>query len=44
MEKMDEIIIRIFNVVLRKVEGMKRNIPYSEEKEKRRAEVLYRKM
>ena len=29
---------------MRKVEGIKRNVPYSEEKEKRSTNVLYRKM
>ena len=31
-------------MALRKVEGIKRNVPYSSEKEKRRAAVLCRKM
>ena len=44
IEKMDEMITKIFQVALRKVEGMKRNVPYSKQKEKQRAKLLYRKM
>ena len=44
MEQINEIITRILNIVLRKIEGMKRNISYSEELEKRRVNVLYRKI
>ena len=44
MEKIDKLLMRIFNVALRKVEGIKRNVPYSSEKEKRRANVLYQKI
>jgi len=41
MEQIDEILTRIFIVALKKVEGMKRNVPYSKEKVKRRANLLY---
>ena len=34
IEVIDELIIRIFQVATRKVEGMKRLIPFSHEKEK----------
>ena len=44
MEQVDEIITRIFTTALKKVEGMKRTVPYSNEKMKRRATLLYWKM
>ena len=44
MEQIDEILTRIFTVALKKVEGMKRTVPYSKEKVKRRANLLYWKM
>ena len=44
MEKFDKIITRMLNTALKSVEGMKRNVPFSCEKEKRRAVVLYWKM
>ena len=44
MEQIDQILTRIFTVALKKVEGMKRSVPYSKEKEKRRANLLYLKM
>ena len=44
MEQYDNIITRILNVATKSVEGMKRNVPFSKEKEKRRATVLYWKM
>ena len=43
MEQIDIIITRMLNTATKKVEGMKRNIPYSKEKRKRRATVLYYK-
>ena len=44
IEKFDEIITRMLNTALKSVEGIKRNVPFSCEKEKRRAAVLYWKM
>jgi hypothetical protein len=44
MEQIDEILTRIFTAALKKVEGMKRTVPYSKEKVKRRANLLYWKM
>jgi len=44
LEHFDELITRILNTATKSVEGMKRNIPFSKEKEKRRAAVLYWKM
>ena len=44
MEKFDEIITRMLNTALKSVEGMKQNVPFSCEKEKRRAAVLYWKI
>ena len=44
MEQVDEIITRIFTTALKKVEGMKRTVPYSNEKMKRRVTLLYWKM
>ena len=40
MEVMDTQITNILNVATRKVEGIRRNIPYSHEKEKRRSMLL----
>ena len=44
MERIDTIITTISNTATKKVEGMKRNILYSHEKEVRRSELLYWKM
>ena len=44
IENVDEIISRIFEIARKKVEGMKRNILYSKEKEKARAKILYSKI
>lgn len=44
MEQMDQLLTRIFTAATKKVEGMRRNIPYSAEKMKRRANLLYWKM
>ena len=41
IEQFDELITRMLNAATRSVEGMKRNIPFSKEKEKRRAAVLH---
>ena len=39
IEKVDEISIRMLNAALKSVEGMKQNVPFSNEKQ--RATVLY---
>ena len=44
IEVVDDLITRMFQVATKKVEGMKRAIPFSQEKEKRRSMVLYYKM
>ena len=44
IEMVDELITRMLNVSTKKVEGIKRTVPYSKEKEKRRSMVLYYKM
>ena len=44
MEQFDQILMRIFTEAIKKVEGIKRSIPYSKEKIKRRADLLYWKM
>ena len=44
MEVLDELITNILRTATKAVEGMKRNVPYSQEKEKRRSFVLYCKM
>lgn len=44
IEKIDELITQIFREATKKVEGIRRNIPYSHEKEKVRSKVLYSKM
>ena len=40
LETIDEIITYIFTSVRKKVEGLKRNIPFSNEKEKRRSTMI----
>ena len=44
IEKIDNLITQIFRDATRKVEGIKRRIPYSHQKEKVRSKVLYCKM
>ena len=44
LEQVDEIITRMLNNAAKKVEGMKRSMPHSKEKEKRRSMVLHCKM
>lgn len=44
MEQFDQLLTRIFAAVIKKVEGMRRTMPFSEEKRKRRAELLHWKM
>ena len=44
LEQIDETITTILNTATKKVEGMRRTIPFSNEKEKRRSMVLYCKM
>ena len=44
IEVVDEIITRMLQTATKKVEGMKRSIPFSQEKERRRSMVLYYKM
>ena len=44
IETIDQTISKILEVARKKVEGMKRNIPYSNEKKETRALVLYAKM
>ena len=44
IEVVDEIMTRMLQVATKKVEGMKRSIPFSQEKESRRSAVLYYKM
>jgi len=41
IERIDKAITTILNSATKKVEGMKRNILYSQEKEVRRSELLY---
>jgi len=41
IETVDIIIIKIINIATKKVEGMKRNIPYSNEKKRCRVSLLY---
>ena len=41
MERIDELITRVLICTRRKVEGNKRNIPFSKEKHQRRAKLLY---
>ena len=40
MEQVDKLITRILNTARKKVEGMRRNMPHSKEKEKRRSMLL----
>ena len=40
MEQVDKLVTRILNTAKKKVEGMRRNVPCSKEKEKRRSVVL----
>ena len=44
LEKVDELITQILNKAIKKVEGMRRTIPHSYEKEKVRSMVPYCKM
>ena len=44
MKNFDNIITRMLNTATKSVEGMKRNVPFSKEKEKRRAAVLHWKI
>ena len=44
MEHFDEIITRMLNAATKSVEGMRRNVPFSKEKEMRRAAALHWKM
>ena len=44
IEQVDQTIMDILNTATKKIEGMRRTIPYSQEKEKRRSMVLYCKM
>lgn len=44
IENVDEMASRIFDIARKKVEGMTRNIPYSQEKKKARALILFSKM
>ena len=44
IETVDIIIIKIINTATKKVEGMKRNVPYSNEKKRCRASLLYSKI
>ena len=44
IETFDKIITRMFNIAIKSVKGIKQNIPFSHEKEKRRAAVLYWKI
>ena len=41
IERIDNLITRILNTARKKVEEMKRNIPFSKEKKCRRATKLY---
>ena len=41
VERIDELIMRVLNFTRKKVEGNKRNIPFSKEKYQRRAKLLY---
>ena len=41
IERIDNLITRILNTARKKVEGIKRNIPFSKEKESQRATKLY---
>ena len=41
IEIIDKLIIRILNIARKRVEGIERNIPYSQEKGKCRAVLLH---
>ena len=40
MEQFDQLLMRTFTAVIKNVEGMRRTMPFSEEKKKQRAELL----